>query len=136
MKISRFKKYITWNIVSALGYFSAVFSMVFWVIYFIASSGTHIRADINEIFYTYIINHIISPYIEFNKFQLTLILVLITLSVYENRYNIIKNRYGLRLFSNYEREYTIAFSTGLVLNFVPMYTFSIFLVSQILTYIR
>ena len=129
MKISRFKKYISWNIISIIGYFCAVIAIVFYVLLTIASSGTTVRADINEIFFKHIINHIISPYMKFYRLQILFITLCMLISVYENKYYINTQKYGARWFANHEKLYTAIFVTGLCLNLLPLYIFLAILIS-------
>ncbi|MBQ8459050.1 hypothetical protein IJ541_02985 [bacterium] len=135
MKISKFKKYISWNAISIIGYFCIVITFVFLVMLGIAMSGINIKAEIDEYYYDYIIKHIISPYISFYKFQLFLVLIFLISSVYENRYYIEKSEYGLRLFGNHEKVYTFFFVTGLALNFLPLYIIYMVTISWIIKFI-
>ena len=97
----------------------------------LASSGIGIRADISEYFLTYTIKHVISPYLELYKFQLLLVGVMLLASVYENSYYVHKGEYGLRLFANSEKLYSILFVTGVCLNLLPMYVFFMSLMSNL-----
>ncbi len=134
LRINRCRKYITWNIVSVLGYLGLVFSIIFLFMFTISSSGIGVSADVTKIFYEYTVNHVILPYIEMYKMQLIIVGVLLVLSVYENSYYMYKGEYGLRLFTENEKIYSILFVTGLCLNLLPMYIFSIFVLSKILRY--
>jgi hypothetical protein len=100
----------------------------------ISSSGIGVSADVTKIFYEYTVNHVILPYIEMYKMQLIIVGILLVLSVYENSYYMYKGEYGLRLFTENEKIYSILFVTGLCLNLLPMYIFSIFVLSKILRY--
>lgn len=131
MKITRFRKYISWNIASAIGYCCIVITFVFLFLLGIALSGTTIRPDINEYFYDYIFNHLVGPYISFYKFQLFLVAACLIASVYEHKHYINTGEYGLRLFGNHEKIYSIIFVTGLAFNFLPLYIFTIIIFSWI-----
>lgn len=132
MKITRFRKYITWNIVSAIGYICSIITIIFLIIFSLAASNLNMRADLNEYFYAYITKHILLPYLSFYKFQLFLISCCLIASVFENRHYKEKGEYGLRLFGNHEKIYSILFFTGLILNFLPLYILFMFLITQIM----
>ncbi len=129
MKLTRFKKYRTWNVISVLGYLFAAITTVFVVIYGISASSINMRADLNEYFYDYITTHIVTPYLVTYKSHLILIVLLIIGSRFEHNHNVEKSEYGLRLFENHEKAYSIAFFTGLALNFLPIYIFTIYIFS-------
>ena len=61
MKISKSKKYISWNIISLIGYIGTVFFIIFSVIKMIGASTMNMRADLNEYYAEYLMKHIISP---------------------------------------------------------------------------
>lgn len=121
MKISKFRKYITWNIISCIGYVGLVWSVIFLVMLMLTSSGLSIRFDVSQYFYEYMTKRVLLPYLKFYKIQLLLIGILSIASVYENSYYISKQEYGLRLFYSHEDNYIFFFVTGLGLNFLPMY---------------
>ncbi|MGN0031187.1 MAG: hypothetical protein ACI37Q_04450 [Candidatus Gastranaerophilaceae bacterium] len=121
MKISKFRKYITWNIISIMGYFCSVITLVFAVMLMLSGSQLNMRADLNAFFYDYINAYIINPYYIFYKAQLFLIVLMLILSVYENGYYKRNEKYGLRIFSDDENTYSMWFVTGIALNFIPMY---------------
>lgn len=123
MKITRFRKYISWNIISFLGYFCGVITVIFYILLMLASSGTTIRADINQYFYEHMWKNIIIPYFEFYKFQIFLILVCFISSIFEHRYYRKNEQYGLRIFGNHEKMYSAVFVTGIFLNLLPLYIF-------------
>ncbi|MBR6722247.1 hypothetical protein IKL64_02215 [bacterium] len=132
LRINRCKKYITWNIISLLGYAGVVFAVVFLFMFWIASSGIGVSSDVSEFFYIYIVKYLVLPYIGLYKFQLFLVGVMLLLSVYENSYYISKEQFGLRLFGNNEKVYSIVFVTGVCLNILPMYVFFIYVVSNLM----
>ena len=120
---------------SAIGYICIIITAIFMIMLFVASSGTTIRPDINEYFYEYIINHLLIPYIGFYKFQLFLVALCMLFSIVEHRYYKITEQYGLRLFGNHEKIYSILFVTGLAINFLPLYLFFIIIISWIMRFI-
>ena len=121
MKINKFRKYITWNIISMMGYFCSVITLVFAVMLMLAGSQLNMRADLNAFFYDYINAYIINPYYIFYKSQLFLIVLMLVISVYENGYYKRSCKYGLRVFEDNRKDYSIWFVTGIALNFIPMY---------------
>lgn len=123
MKISKFKKYVSWNLISLTGYFCAIIALVFYSMLVIASSGITVRADINDVFYRHIFNNIIVPYLDFYKYQVIFIALCIGISFFENKYNKNVENFGVRWFSNHEKLYTALFVTGLTLNLLPLYIF-------------
>lgn len=123
MKIDKFRKYISWNIASTIGYIGMIITAIFLIMFIIASSGTTIRPDINEYFYEYIVKHILTPYISFYKFQLFLITLCLLASIFEHRYYQQTEQYDLRMFEEHEKAYSVVFVTGLALNFMPLYIF-------------
>lgn len=135
MKITKFKRYISWNIMSLIGYICIVITFIFLGILLIASSGTTIRPDINEIYYNYIIKHIINPYISFYKFQLSLIAFCLIFSIFEHKYYKQTKQFGLRIFENHEKYYSIAFVTGLAVNFLPLNLILMIIISWIMRFI-
>lgn len=132
MKISKFRKYISWNLISIIGYFGAVIAIMFYLIVAVASSGTTIRPDINEIFYKHIINNIVTPYLQFYRFQVFLIFLCLVLSVFEHKHNKNSENFGVRWFSNHEKLYTSMFVIGLSLNLLPLYIFLAILISWLI----
>ena len=135
MKITRFRKYISWNVMAAMGYICMIISVIFMVMLLVATSGTTIRPDINEYFYEYIIKHLLIPYIAFYKFQLFLVGLCLLSSIVEHRYYKTTEQYGLRLFGNHEKIYSMLFVTGLAINFLPLYLFFIIIISWIMRFI-
>lgn len=98
----------------------------------LALSGTNVRADIDQYFYNYIINHVANPYINFYKFQLFIVCLCLIASVYEHKYYVKTEQYGLRLFGNHEKGYCFFFVTGLAFNFLPVYILFMTAISWIL----
>ena len=123
MKISKSKKYISWNIISLIGYIGTVFFIIFSVIKMIGASTMNMRADLNEYYAEYLMKHIISPYYAVYKFQLFLILMLLIGSVCEHRHYNENNLEGFQPFETLKvkKIYSMIFYTGLLLNFVPLY---------------
>lgn len=132
LRINRCRKYVTWNVVSVLGYVGVILGIIFAFMFMIASSGVGVSAEVSEYFYSYIVKHLISPYLGMYKFQLIVVGVMLICSVYENSYYVARGEYGLRLFVNNERLYSILFVTGICLNFLPMYIFFVFVVSNLM----
>ena len=134
LRINRCRKYVTWNIISVLGYLGFILSLVFLVMMVISSSNIGVSADITKIFYEYTVKNVILPYIEVYKTQLIITGIMLIASVYENSYYMQRGEYGLRLFPDNEKIYSIIFVTGLCLNLLPMYMFFVFILSKILQY--
>lgn len=134
LRINRCRKYVTWNIISVLGYLGFILSLVFLVMMVISSSNIGVSADITKIFYEYTVKNVILPYIEVYKTQLIITGIMLIASVYENSYYMQRREYGLRLFPDNEKIYSIIFVTGLCLNLLPMYMFFVFILSKILQY--
>lgn len=120
MQITEFKKYISWNIISLIGFGCAVISAVFWFMLNIASSGLDIREDIDIYFSEYIVNFLIKPYFELFIYQLFFIVLLIIGAKFENKHYIENNKEGLNLFVDNEKIYSRFFITGIMLNFLPL----------------
>lgn len=132
LRINRCRKFITWNIISLLGYVGVVLGIFFLFMFFIASSGVGVSADVSEYFYRYIVKHLALPYIGLYRFQLLLVGIMLLASVYENNYYNQNGEYGLRLFANNEKFYSVMFVTGVCLNILPMYLFFIVAVSNLM----
>ena len=131
MKIGNYKKYITWNIVSLLGYSCLAIMFYFLIILLISSSGMGMRMDLNKYYYEFTINHVVFPYISFYKIQLTIAAVLLIGYIFEKKYYKEHKEYGLRIFENHEKTYSIVFIIGLALNFLPMYILTVMLLKTI-----
>ncbi|MBD5401627.1 hypothetical protein HDR58_02335 [bacterium] len=127
MKITKFRKYITWNLVSLAGYLSLAIVGYFLMMLMISSSQIGIRADLNSYFYDYIVNHVILPYVDFYKVQITFICLMLVGSIFEKKYYDEKCIYGFQIFENHPKVYSIIFVIGLSLNFLPLYLFTIYL---------
>ena len=132
LRINRCRKFITWNIISVLGYAGVVIGVFFAFMYMLASSNIGVSADVSEYYYNYIIKHLVLPYLGVYKVQLFVVGLLLVLSVYENNYYMQKGEYGLRLFANSEKFYSVMFVTGVCLNILPMYVFFVFMVSNLM----
>lgn len=131
-KVLKFKKYISWNIISVIGYFGLVVSVIFFAMFSLASSNINMRADLNDIFFDYIFKHILIPYFEIYKFQLFLIVLLLIGSGLEHHKYNESNSEGFVIFENSDKFYSIVFFTGLMLNFVPLYIFFLHILSIII----
>ena len=119
-KVLKLKKYLTRNIISVIGYFCLALTIIFGLIYFLASSGLNIREDISEYFQEYISKYIIKPYIEFAKFHLFMVCVIAVVSRFEFKHYNELGEDGLRLFINHEKLYSGAFITGVMFNLLPL----------------
>lgn len=135
MQISKFKNFISWNLISLLGYFCFVIMLAFIAMYLLTKSNINMRADLNKYFYDYLINNVIFPYLSFYKIQIFLIMTLLITSIFENKYYIKNGGYGFRIFENNDSTYSKAFVTGLILNLSPMYLFTMFIVAQFMKYL-
>lgn len=131
MRITKFRKFITWNIVSLIGYIGLIIACYFVILITLSASNFNMRADLNEIYMNFTINHVFLPYISAYKFQMTMVFTLLLFSIYENYHYKTKGLYGLRLFSNHEIGYSVIFTIGLALNFCPLYLFSMFLLHSL-----
>lgn len=123
MKISALKKYISWNIISGIGYLGLILFAVFSMMKTIGASTLNMRADLNEYYAEYLMKHIINPYYAVYKFQIFLIIMLLIGFIFERNHYNENDLEGFRPFENTETEkfYSIVFCTGLILNFVPLY---------------
>ena len=131
MRITKFRKFVSWNIISVMGYLSMVIALYFLVILSLASTQIGMREDLNGYFYDYITGNIILPYISFYKTQLSCMMFFMLVSILENRYYRNKELYGLRIFENNEKGYSIIFVTGLALNFLPLYIFFMIFITNL-----
>ena len=127
MKITKFKKYVTWNIISLIGYVSIALTIAFLVMLGLSSSQLNMRIDLNKYVYEYIFKHLILPYLSVYKFQLSAIIVLLIASIGEKKYYEDNEIYGFRIFENNEKIYSTFFIIGLILNFCPLYMFSMYI---------
>jgi len=103
--------------------------------YILASSQLHIRADLDRYFYDNLVNNVILPYFSFYKLQLMLILLLLVGTVLEDKYYRKRGLYGLRIFIDNEKAYSIMFFTGLILNLCPMYLVTINFLTKIMNFL-
>ena len=131
MKISKYKKYITWNIISLLGYSCLGIMCYFLIVLMISSSGMGMRMDLDKYYYEFTMKHVVFPYMSFYKIQLAIAALLLIGYIFEKRHYERNNEYGLRVFENHEKLYSIIFVTGLALNFLPMYILAIILLKTI-----
>lgn len=127
MRISKFKKYITWNIISGLGYIFTLITLFFLLMYSLTSSNLNMRSDLDYYFYDYLTNHVITPYFTAYKFLLVVIVILLISSKFEHNYYQEKASFGLKLFENHEKGYSTFFVIGIILNFLPLYIFLMYL---------
>ena len=132
MRISKFKKYITWNIISLLGYISIIITISFLVMLSLSSTQLNMRVYLNKFIYEYIFNHLVSPYISVYKIQLGTIILLLLGSIAEKKYYEDNESYGFRIFEDNEKAYSNFFIIGLILNFCPLYMFSLYIISIIM----
>ena len=132
LRINRCRKFVTWNVISVLGYIGVILGVIFMFMFMLASSGVGVNAELTDYFFNYISKHLILPYIGLYKFQLFLVGVMLLASVYENNYYNQKGEYGLRLFANNEKFYSVLFVTGVCLNILPMYLFFVVIVSNLM----
>lgn len=132
MEITKFKKYVSWNIISLLGYFCIVIMIAFIVMYSLVHSQINMRADLNKYFYEYLHNHVVVPYLSFYKVQICLIISLLIISIFEKNYYKENDLYGFQIFENNEKRYSQIFAIGLIMNLLPMYLFTMFIFIQIM----
>lgn len=121
MRIVKFKKFISWNVISLIGYLSLVIVAYFTVVLLLSVSEIGMRVDLNKYFYEYIVKHVIFPYLDFYKIQLGLIFLLLICSKFEDKYYRREGKLGLHLFEHHQNFYSAVFITGLILNICPMY---------------
>ncbi len=131
-KVLKLKKYITWNIISVIGYFCLALTVMFGLMYFLASSGLNIREDISEYFQEYISKFIVKPYIEFAKYHLFMVGVIAIVSRFEFKHYNERGEEGLRLFMNHEKLYSGAFITGVMFNLLPLTVLLIMFISWLI----
>lgn len=121
MRIIKCKKFITWNIISLIGYFSLAVVAYFAIVLLLSGSEIGMRADLNKFFYEYIVKHVIIPFLDFYKIQLGSIFLLLICSRFEDKYYRQEGKLGLHLFEHHQTFYSAVFITGLILNICPMY---------------
>ena len=130
MRISKLKKYVTWNIISVIGYCSIVVVASFLVMLMLSSSQIGLRRDLDKYFWDYILNHVLIPYFTFYKVQLSAVAFFALGSLLEKRYYFEQTHFGLRIFENHDKFYSIIFVIGLSLNFLPLYIVMLYLVKM------
>ncbi len=132
----KLKKYISWNIISIVGYIGIIITMIFLMMYSIAASNLNMRYDLNEFYTDYISKHIFKPYIDFYKFQIFVIVMLLIGFAFEYRHNNENNLSGLQLFENHEKFYSVIFYSGLICNIIPLNIIIIVLISILIKIIN
>lgn len=132
MKVTRFKKLISWNLIALIGYLSLTITIFFMISISLASTQLHMRLDLDEFIYNYMLEHLIYPYLSLYKIQMFAIIFLLLVSIAENSYYKVRGEYGLRIFCEHEIGYSRFFIIGLVLNFCPLYMFSSFVLKSIM----
>ncbi len=135
MRITRFKKLITWNVASLVGYLNLLIMMVFIVMLGLAASQLNVKFELNKFVYDNMLKHIIFPYVSFYKTMMTGVLMLLIGSMWEKRYYNEKGLYGYRILENHEKAYSFFFLVGLALNFLPLYLFMMYLISLAVKFI-
>lgn len=127
MRITKLKKYITWNIISLIGYASISVTIAFLVMLGLTSTQINMRSDLNKYIYEYIFKHLIFPYLSIYKIQLSAIIILLLGSIAEKKYYKDNELYGFIIFENNEKVYSNLFIIGLILNFCPLYMFTMYI---------
>lgn len=131
MRISKLKKYVTWNIISVMGYCSLVIVASFLVMLSLSSSQIGMRQDLDKFFFDYTLNHVLVPYFSFYKVQLSAVAFFALGSILEKRYYYEQTHYGLRIFENHDKFYSIVFVIGLSLNFLPLYIVMVYMIKML-----
>lgn len=129
MRITRFKKLITWNVASLVGYLNLLIMAVFIVMLGLAASQLNVKFEFNKFVYDNMLKHIIFPYVSFYKTMMIGVLMLLIGSMWEKRYYNEKGLYGCRILENHEKVYSFFFLVGLALNFLPLYLFMMYVIS-------
>lgn len=130
MRISKLKKYVTWNIISVIGYCSLIVVACFLIMLFLSSSQIGMRRDLDNIFFDSTLRHVLIPYFSFYKVQLSAVAFFALGSILEKRYYYEQTHFGLRIFENYDKLYSILFVIGLSLNFLPLYIVMLYLIKM------
>ena len=130
MRISKFKKYVTWNIISVIGYCSLIVVVCFLIMLFLSSSQIGMRRDLDNIFFDSTLRHVLIPYFSFYKVQLSAVAFFALGSILEKRYYYEQTHFGLRIFENHDKLYSILFVIGLSLNFLPLYIVMLYLIKM------
>lgn len=128
MRISKLKKYVTWNIISVIGYCSLIVVVCFLIMLFLSSSQIGMRRDLDNIFFDSTLRHVLIPYFSFYKVQLSAVAFFALGSILEKRYYYEQTHFGLRIFENHDKLYSILFVIGLSLNFLPLYIVMLYLI--------
>lgn len=128
MRISKLKKYVTWNIISVIGYCSLIVVACFLIMLFLSSSQIGMRRDLDNIFFDSTLRHVLIPYFSFYKVQLSAVAFFALGSILEKRYYYEQTHFGLRIFENHDKLYSILFVIGLSLNFLPLYIVMLYLI--------
>jgi hypothetical protein len=131
VRIIRFKKYVSWNIISIVGYLGFVFAVIFGILFMLTASNISVKPDMDEYFYSYLIKHVIIPYAQIYKFQLSVVLFCLIVCLFEHRHYLIQGKLGLRLFEQSQNVYNQIFVVGLFLNLAPIYIIFMFLIFTI-----
>ena len=71
----------------------------------LASTQLHMRLDLDEFIYNYMLEHLIYPYLSLYKIQMFAIIFLLLVSIAENSYYKVRGEYGLRIFCEHEIGY-------------------------------
>lgn len=135
MRITRFKKLITWNVVSLVGYVNLLIMIVFIVMLGLAASQLNIKFEFNKFVFDNMLKHIIFPYLSFYKTMIIGVLMLLIGSMWEKRYYDEKGIYGYRVLENHDKIYSFFFLVGLALNFLPLYLFMMYVISLVVKFI-
>lgn len=130
MRISKLKKYVTWNIISVIGYCSLIVVACFLIMLFLSSSQIGMRRDLDNIFLDSTLRHVLIPYFSFYKVQLSAVAFFALGSILEKRYYYEQTHFGLRIFENHDKLYSILFVIGLSLNFLPLYIVMLYLIKM------
>lgn len=130
MRISKLKKYVTWNIISVIGYCSLIVVACFLIMLFLSSSQIGMRRDLDNIFFDSTLRHVLIPYFSFYKVQLSAVAFFALGSFLEKRYYYEQTHFGLRIFENHDKLYSILFVIGLSLNFLPLYIVMLYLIKM------
>ena len=128
MRISKLKKYVTWNIISVIGYCSLIIVACFLVMFLLSSSQIGMRRDLDNIFFDYTLKYVLVPYFSFYKLQLSAVAFFALGSILEKRYYYEQTHFGLRIFENHDKFYSILFVIGLSLNFLPLYIITLYII--------
>ena len=130
MRISKLKKYVTWNIISVIGYCSLIVVACFLIMLFLSSSQIGMRRDLDNIFFDSTLRHVLIPYFSFYKVQLSAVAFFALVSILEKRYYYEQTHFWLRIFENHDKLYSILFVIGLSLNFLPLYIVMLYLIKM------